>query len=328
MKEIIVQTNDAGQRVDRFLMKLYPTLSQGVLYKAIRNKKIKVNRKRCSGDQRLCEGDVLLLFLPPQLLCERTQVDDFLQVPSTLSIVYEDEHLLIIDKPIGLRSQSDQAQGQDCVVSRVKHYLYRQGSYDPSREQSFTPAICNRLDRNTRGLLIAAKTAAALREVNAAIREHRVQKRYLALVEGAMTPAQGRIVLHHRKEGTRALLYEQPAFDTTPCSLRYQQLRCFSSCALLSVELESGKFHQIRAVFAYLHHPLLGDVKYGGTRQKGSYQALAAYSLRFHFAKDSPLAYLNDRTFSLPQQTLLAQWRKAGILPDEKEGDAHKVRLS
>ncbi len=129
MKEIIINHNDQGQRTDRFLMKMYPSLPKGTLYKAIRNKKIKVNRKRCTIDQRLCEGDVVQLFLPPQLLSEKEADWSFLQVPKALTIVYEDAQVLILDKPVGLRAQSDRAQVQDCVVSRLRHYLYAAGAH-------------------------------------------------------------------------------------------------------------------------------------------------------------------------------------------------------
>ena len=135
MKEIIINHNDQGQRTDRFLMKMFPSLPKGTLYKAIRNKKIKVNRKRCTIDQRLCEGDVVQLFLPPQLLSEKEADWSFLQVPKALTIVYEDAQVLILDKPVGLRAQSDRAQVQDCVVSRLRHYLYAAGTYDPGDEQ-------------------------------------------------------------------------------------------------------------------------------------------------------------------------------------------------
>lgn len=316
MKEIIINHNDQGQRTDRFLMKMFPSLPKGTLYKAIRNKKIKVNRKRCTIDQRLCEGDVVQLFLPPQLLSEKEADWSFLQVPKALTIVYEDAQVLILDKPVGLRAQSDRAQVQDCVVSRLRHYLYAAGTYDPGDEQSFSPAICHRLDRNTRGLLVAAKTADALREMNAAIREHRVHKRYLACVEGVMEPAQGEVVLHHRKEGTQAVLFERPHPGTQPCRLRYRTLRSLASRTLIEVELHSGRFHQIRAMFAYLHHPLVGDVKYGGTRQKG-HQALTAYALSFSFPLTSVLAALDGHTVALSIDDVLAAWKAEGLWTED-----------
>lgn len=313
MKEIHVQENDAGQRVDRFLMKLFPSLPKGMMYKAIRNKKIKVNRKRCTIDQRLQFQDVVHLFLPPEVLEEKKQADAFLQVPKELDICYEDEQILIVDKPVGLRSQSDAAGPQDCVVMRVLRYLYEQGSYEPHREQSFTPAICNRLDRNTRGLIIAAKTANALREINAGIRSHQVKKYYLACIEGKMDREQEEIQLYHQKIGTKAQLYAHPHPGAYPCALRYRQLAFYHDASLLEVELISGKFHQIRAMFAFMHHPLLGDVKYGA-KQRNTYQALAAVRLQFAFPQESTMAYLNNQTIAIPWEKIEKDWKQQGIL--------------
>ncbi len=308
MKEIIIGKNDEGGRIDRFLMKVFPDLPKGMLYKAIRNKKIKVNRKRCTIDQRLQSGDCIQLFLPPQLLEERKHEYAFLKVPKQLTILYEDDQLLILDKPVGLRSQSDQSQTQDCVVTRLWHYLYAKGEYDPQQEQSFAPAICNRLDRNTRGLIIVAKTMRALRSINGAIQEHQIKKYYVACVEGTLAQRQGTIQLYHKKEGTTALLFSQPQPGTTRCSLRYRVWKQFAQDSLVEIELISGKFHQIRAMFAYLHHPLIGDVKYGAKRQN-MYQALAAYRLCFDLPKESDFAYLNEKKIQIPVDQILGEWQ-------------------
>ena len=313
MKEIIIKENDSGQRLDRFLMKTFPQLPQSLLYKAIRNKKIKVNCARCTINQRLCPDDSVLLFLPPQFLEEKTADYDFLQVPCALDIVYEDENILILDKPVGLRSQSDSAGIQDCVVLRLLHYLYKKQEYDPEHEQSFVPALCNRLDRNTRGLIIAGKKAAALREVNAAIRSGNVHKYYLAMVKGKLVPAHDHVELYHRKEGTKALISSRQEKGMKPCSLRYDVIHQYSKQALTEIELFSGKFHQIRAMFSYLHHPLVNDAKYGEEKKAGQ-QALAAYRLCFSLDADSPLAYLNEKKIALNKDDVLSQWKKQGIL--------------
>ena len=162
MKEIKINSNDANQRLDKFLMKTFPKLGKSMMYKAIRNKKIKVNRKRCTFDQKIQENDSILLFLPPDVL-EEKQVDTQ-YISSQLDVVYEDENILIVNKPYGLLSQSDQSQNQDCLVNRVQAYLMEKNEYDPNKEHSFAPSICHRLDRNTTGLVIAAKNANALRK--------------------------------------------------------------------------------------------------------------------------------------------------------------------
>ena len=307
MKEIIIANNDAGQRVDRFLMKAFPALPKSYLYKAVRNKKIKVNRRRCEISQRLNEGDSVLLFIDPRFLQASQDKRDFLQVPAALDVIYEDDNILVIDKPRGLRSQSDAQGAQDCAVNRILHYLYEKGGYDPDQEQSFVPALCNRLDRNTRGLLIAGKHARALRDMNAAIRAHEVHKYYLALCEGRLSPDAGTITLRHRKAGTKALVDEHEGKE---CSLSYRVLQQREQASLVLVELHSGRFHQIRASFAHVRHPLVGDVKYGADPHQGS-QSLCAFRLSFSIAMDNSLAYLNERIIELPAQRLPRSLRTA-----------------
>lgn len=155
MKEIKINQNDANQRLDKFLMKTFPKLGKSMMYKAIRNKKIKVNRKRCTFDQKIQENDSILLFLPPDVLEEKKVETNY--ISSKLDVIYEDENILIVNKPYGLLSQSDQRQNQDCLVNRVQAYLMEKNEYDPNKEHSFAPSICHRLDRNTTGLVIAAK---------------------------------------------------------------------------------------------------------------------------------------------------------------------------
>lgn len=182
MREFCIQENDSDQRLDRFLQKTLPELPKSLCYKWIRTKHIKVNRKRCTPDQRLVTGDVVTLFVSDSYFAikteeERSGVPEFLQAPNQLEILYEDERILLVNKPVGLVVHCDSRQIPDTLINRVLHYLYENGAYQPEQEQSFTPALCNRLDRNTGGIVIAAKTAAALREVNRLIRENKVHKK-------------------------------------------------------------------------------------------------------------------------------------------------------
>ena len=175
MKEFCIQENDSDQRLDRFLQKTLPELPKSLCYKWIRTKHIKVNRKRCTPDQRLVTGDVVTLFVSDSYFTikteeERSGIPEFMQAPDQLDILYEDAQILVVNKPVGLVVHCDSRQIPDTLVNRVLHYLYRTGAYHPEQEQSFTPALCNRLDRNTGGIVIAAKTAAALREVNRIVR--------------------------------------------------------------------------------------------------------------------------------------------------------------
>ncbi|MCF0106732.1 MAG: RluA family pseudouridine synthase [Holdemanella sp.] len=277
MKQIDIQSNDANQRVDKFLMKTFPNLSKSMMYKAIRNKKIKVNRKRCTYDQMLVEGDSILLFLPEEFL-EMKSVS--IQDNHELDIIYEDENVLIVNKPYGLLSQSDTKDEQDCLVSRIQSYLYHSHQYDPAKEHSFTPAICHRLDRNTTGLVIAAKNANALKVINEAISNRKIHKYYKAMIQGVLPQKEMEITVYIKKEDTKALvsLFEEEGYKKATLKVKELYKKDKNSC--VEVELMTGRFHQIRATLGFLNHPLLGDVKYG---YKGNVKQinLQAYKLIF-----------------------------------------------
>lgn len=185
MKEFIINENDADQRVDRFIQKTMKTMPKSLMYKYIRNKKIKVNRKRCEISQRLQVGDTMQCYIPEEFY-EVATMRSFLQVPNALDVVYEDDAVLLINKPKGLRAHSDTSEVQDNLADRLLHYLYCKKEYNPTTEQSFTPALCHRIDRNTQGLVIAAKTAAALRCMNEKIALRQVEKKYLCIVQGKL----------------------------------------------------------------------------------------------------------------------------------------------
>lgn len=157
MKKYIINSNDAGQRVDKFIQKAAPSLPQSMMYKGIRTKNIKLNRKRCEISTRLSEGDVLELYLPDEFFGSDEKEYEFLKAPADITVVYEDENILLMDKKNGLVVHEDNDGSVDTLVNRMLHYLYAKGEYDPADENSFTPALCNRLDRNTGGIVIAAK---------------------------------------------------------------------------------------------------------------------------------------------------------------------------
>lgn len=270
MKEVTIQANDAGQRLDKFLGKAYPNLKKSAMYRAIRNKKIKVNRKRAAFDQILQPGDTLLLFLPPDLLETRTRT---LQPLRDLEIVYEDDDILVMNKPAGLLSMKDQPGDQDTLNDRLLSWLAANRGYNPETEQSFTPSIAHRLDRNTSGLVLAAKNAAASRKLSEAIASRTVGKYYLAVT--SKRPPQGRIDLYLKKEGTRALVSAREMEGYDPARMVIRTIAAENGRYLSKIELLTGRFHQIRACLAFLGCPLCGDVKYGGSKSDGPYQLQA-----------------------------------------------------
>ena len=186
MKTIVIQANDANQRLDKFLTKSFPNLPQSMLYKSIRKKDIKCNGKRCEISTRLQEGDVLTLYLKDEFFQKEPKEHDFLKAPKKLTIVYEDENILLLDKKPGLIVHPDEHYHFDSLIARVQHYLYDKGEYDPEAENSFAPALVNRIDRNTGGIVMAAKNAEALRILNEKLRVRELTKKYLCIVCGRM----------------------------------------------------------------------------------------------------------------------------------------------
>lgn len=308
MREFHIQENDANQRLDKFITKTLKTMPKSLMYKYIRNKKIKVNRKRCEISQRLQVGDTIQCYIAEEFF-ESSGSYDFLRISDQLTIIYEDAQLLIVDKPIGLLAQKDIRGIQDNLCDRILHYLYNKQEYDPAKAQSFTPAPAHRIDRNTQGLTIAAKSAEALRTVNSLIKEHEIAKYYLCIVEGHMAKAEGELRFYHHKEEKSNIVQiaETKKEGYTEILSYYRVLQEGKQHSLLEVEIKTGKSHQIRASLAYLHHPLLGDVKYGAKKVDDfPYQALCAYKLRFDFHKDAGvLAYLKDKEILLKDIMLL-----------------------
>lgn len=317
MKEFLIQENDSGQRLDKFMSKAAPTLPKGMLYKFLRTKKIKVNRKRAEGAQMLCCGDVITCYIPDDFFpAERkTPVQHrFLSAPAELDIIYEDENLLIVYKPAGLVVHDDDRQTEDTLIGRVMHYLYKSGSYQPEKEQAFAPALCNRLDRNTSGLVLAAKTAAALRELNRLIRENRVRKSYLCVTIAPPPKKQDTIRAWHYKprDGKRVQISGKKREGFREIITGYRVLQQRNGLCLVKIDLITGRTHQIRAHMAFAGAPLLGDDKYGRPEQNRrygcKYQQLCAYRLEISPEKDSPLAYLSGRRFHSPRPVFAERW--------------------
>lgn len=311
MHEMIIQKNDSDQRVDKFLTKALPKLPKSMLYKSIRNKKIKVNRKRCEVSQRLQEGDTIQLFLAEEFF-EVEKDRKFLEVSSDINVLYEDEHILVVNKPIGLLAHSDSVSYEDNLIDRIKHYLYDHNAYDPDMNQSFTPSLCHRIDRNTQGIVIAAKDAASLRLMNEKIKARQLDKYYLCIVEGHMPQKQDTITLYHvkdtQKNQAQISKYAKDGYKQIKTGYKVQQQGIHHD--LLEVTLYSGRSHQIRATMAFLGHPLLSDVKYGAKKTEYPYQALCAYRICFHFQPQELLSYLDGKTIEIQEPKLVSYFHK------------------
>ncbi len=304
MKEIIIQPNDAGQRLDKFLTKAYPNLPQSMLYKSIRKKDIKLNGKRCEISTRLQEGDRLTMYLKDEFFQTAPKEHDFLKAPKRISVVYEDENIMLLDKQPGLIVHPDETYHFDSLIARVQHYLYDKGEYDPERENSFAPALINRIDRNTGGIVMAAKNAETLRIMNQKVRDRELVKLYLCVVCGRMEQREATLTGYLKKNESQNRVYisAKPSPGAKSIKTRYRVLQEKRRYSLLEVELLTGRTHQIRAHFASIGHPLAGDGKYGtNARNKETgfpYQALCSYKLKFAFTTPAGLLdYLNGREF-------------------------------
>ena len=308
MKTFLISANDAGQRLDKFLTKAIPLLPQPLLYKYIRLKRIKCNKKRCEISTRLQEGDLLELYINDEFFSPPTGEAAFLHAPAQIDVLYEDENLLLVNKPSGLIVHEDEKEAFDTLINRILHYLYEKKEYDPKKENSFVPDLCNRIDRNTSGIVLAAKNAAALRELNQRIKDRQVQKRYLCVVHGRMPQPRQTLTAYLKKDADKnqVRVYDQPIPDGRTIRTAYQVLAEKGGFSLLKIDLLTGRTHQIRAHMAYLGHPLLGDTKYGKNREDRQlgyrFQALCAYQVTFSFTgEEGPLSYLNGKTFTVPQ---------------------------
>ena len=306
MKELKIGKNDAGQRLDRFLAKAVPLLPASLAQKYIRLKRIKRNNARAQRDDRLAEGDVLQLYINDEFFDAPSEENAYLTVTTPkLDIVYEDENILLVDKRPGVAVHPhDGAEYGRTLIDHIQAYLYAKREWRPREENAFTPALCNRIDRNTGGIVIAAKTAEALRVMNQKIKDRELDKRYLAIVEGTPKPKAGTLNGYLFKDAVqnRVFVTDKPQTGAKSCETKYRVLESRNGLSLVECELITGRTHQIRAQFAHAGHPLLGDGKYGKLN-KGcdrKYQALYSYKLTFCFTTDAgSLKYLNGKSFQV-----------------------------
>ena len=307
MRELTIGKNDAGQRLDRFVAKSLPLLPSALLQKYIRLKRIKVNGGRAERDYRLKEGDTLQLYINDEFFDKPREENMFLTLfrPS-LEIVYEDENLMLLNKRPGLVVHADETEKVNTLINHIQAYLYQKREWNPRWENAFTPALCNRIDRNTGGIVIAAKNAETLRIINEKIRDREIDKRYLCITLGAPKPAEGKIECFLLKDEKKkqVAVYHKPVPGGKTAVTRYRTLEKRGELALVEVELLTGRTHQIRASFADLGCPLLGDGKYGrgdvNKRYGETRQALHSYRLTFDFPTDAGLLnYLKGRSFEV-----------------------------
>lgn len=316
MRELIIGKNDARQRLDKFITKALD-LPTSLLYKSIRLKKIKVNRKRAEISTVLAEGDRIQCFLAEEFFAKLDgesgeAVATLSKIKPNLDIVYEDENIILLNKLPGVSVHEDEHESLGTLVVQLQAYLYHKGEYNPDDEMSFAPALANRIDRNTGGIVIAAKNAEALRILNEKIKLRELDKFYLAAIHGIPKKREDTLygyLIKDEKQNQVKVYLKNPPRGAKEIITKYKVVATSGENALIEVELLTGRTHQIRAHMAFIGHPLIGDGKYGQNRddkKRGyKYQALYSYKLRFSFKTDAGiLSYLDGREFSIPKDKI------------------------
>ena len=307
MRELTIGKNDAGQRLDRFVSKSLPLLPPALLQKYIRLKRIKCNGARAQRDQRLQEGDVLQLYINDEFFDKPREDNLFLTLfKPSLTIVYEDENLMLLDKRPGLVVHADETEKVNTLINHIQAYLYQKREWNPRWENAFAPALCNRIDRNTGGIVIAAKNAETLRVLNEKIRDHEIEKSYLCVALGRPKPPEGCVEGFLLKDEAKKQVsfYRRPVPGGKSAVTLYRTLESRNGLSLVECRLLTGRTHQIRVSLAEIGCPLLGDGKYGRGDVNRKYgetrQALYSYKLRFAFPTDAGmLNYLRGKEFTV-----------------------------
>ena len=306
MKEVNITGKEENQRLDKFLLKYFNNAPKSFVYKMLRKKRIKFNGKKAEGNEIIKNGDKLQMYIAPETMDSLMSEKEIVKAERHFGIVYEDDNILVVSKPAGLLSHPESTADKNTLIDQILYYLYEKGEYDMSKESSFTPAICNRLDRNTGGIVIAGKNLAAVQAVNKAIAQRKIKKYYITMVRGEFTQAKELFGYHVKDELTNTVkVLKKEAPGAKKIFTKVKPIAVKDNFSLLEIDLITGKSHQIRAHLKSMGYPVIGDRKYGemrvNTRFKDKYglnnQFLFAYKIAWH-ENEGVMAYLNGKEFT------------------------------
>jgi len=307
MQSLIVSKNEAGQRLDKLLSKYLNLAEKSFLYKMMRKKNITLNGRKCEGSEKLSEGDEVKLFLSDETIEKFSQVKLQEVKKVSLNIIYEDEHILLVNKPAGMLSQKAK-ESDESLVEYMIDYLVSSGQLSTDQLRSFRPSVCNRLDRNTSGLVVGGKSLPGLQLMSASFKDRSIHKYYQCVVKGQISDKQVITGYLTKSEATNQVtVHKQEVPGSAPIVTEYEPVKRQEGYTLLKVTLITGRTHQIRAHLSSIGHPIVGDYKYGDSRvneeAKKLYhiqsQLLHSYQVTLPELAE-PLAYLSGRTFYAP----------------------------
>jgi 23S rRNA pseudouridine955/2504/2580 synthase len=307
MQSLIVSNNEAGQRLDKLLTKYLNLAGKSFLYKMMRKKNITLNGKKCDGSEKLLSGDEIKLFLSDETISKFSEV----KIPDVkkinLDIIYEDEHILLVNKPSGMLSQKAK-ETDESLVEYLIDYMISSGQLSTEQLKSFRPSICNRLDRNTSGLVVGGKSLAGLQVMSEVFKDRSIHKYYNCVVKGEVLKRQTITGFSIKNEATNQVtIHKTSVPGGVPIITEYEPIQYYGGYTLLKVTLITGRTHQIRAHLSSIGHPIVGDYKYGDSRVNEeakklfhiNSQMLHSFQVVFPDLKE-PLAYLSGKSFKAP----------------------------
>lgn len=317
MQEIIVSANEAGQRFDKLLAKYLNEAPKSFIYKMLRKKNIVLNGKKATGNEKLEIGDSVKLFLSDETI-EKFSKMIIVKTKAKLDIVYEDENVLLINKPVGMLSQKAEAKDES-LVEHIISYMMESGQLTEADLRKFKPSICNRLDRNTSGLIVAGKSLSGLQVMGEMFKERSLKKYYRCLVKGRVDEKQYIKGFLKKDETTnKVTITKNEVSDSLPIETEYVPIWANDSCTLLEVHLITGRTHQIRAHLASQNHPIIGDYKYGNRKtndlfkEKYKLQSQLLHAYRLEMPKlDNELKNLSEKKFIAPLPKLFEKIAEA-----------------